>query len=152
MKNVVKWIILAVVVLIAIFVVAGRMGYLRNLQFNVGTKKISINGHFFTTEIASTEKSRSAGLSGRSELCAKCAMLFVFERSDRYSFWMKDMLFDLDIIWINGTEIVGIEKNISHMGGSFEIVQPSVPINKVLEINAGKSDEVGIKVGDKVKF
>ena len=41
------------------------------------------------------------------------AMLFRFSQAEKYSFWMKDMRFPLDIIWIKNREVVHIEKNIS---------------------------------------
>lgn len=115
-------------------------------------KEIRINDHIFSTEVIMTPEKRALGLSGRRELCFDCAMLFVFEKPGNSSFWMKDMIFDLDIIWILSDEIMGIDKNVSHERGSAEIVRPQIPVDKVLEINAGGSDRLNLKVGDKVEF
>jgi uncharacterized membrane protein (UPF0127 family) len=111
----------------------------------VGDKKIKV-------EIADTEEERTLGLSGRNSLCAGCGMLFSFAQRGKYSFWMKDMNFDLDMLWIDGSRVIQIDKNIPHAGGTSEIRFPQAPVDKVLEINAGKSDDLGIRIGDEAKF
>lgn len=121
-------------------------------QFENGTREIQINGEKFSAEIAATPEKKALGLSGRRELCSDCAMLFVFEKPDKFSFWMKDMMFDLDIIWILNGEIVDIDRSVSHERGSAEIVRSRFPADKVLEINAGTSDNLDLKVGGKVEF
>lgn len=121
-------------------------------RFGNSVKEVQINGQNFSTEIVVTPEKKALGLSGRRELCPDCAMLFVFENPGSFSFWMKDMMFDLDIIWILGDEIASIDKNVSHERGSAEIVRPPIPVDKVLEINAGGSDRLNLKAGDKVEF
>lgn len=115
-------------------------------------KIVELNGYDFKTEIADTEYERAQGLSGRQALCSECAMLFVFNKKDTHSFWMKDMKFDLDMLWIAGDEIMQIDKNVSASKGINETKISKFPVDKVLEINAGISDKIGVKVGDKVKF
>lgn len=112
---------------------------------NIGRSKLK-------AEIVSTPEKMGKGLSGRDELCRDCAMLFVFEKKGIYPFWMKDMRLNLDILWISGREIIKIAKNVSHKRGADEVVNPSVFADKVLEINAGMSDELGIKAGDELDF
>jgi len=111
---------------------------------------LSINGYKFKTEVAQEPNQRSQGLSGRDFLCQECALLFVFEQKDRYSFWMKEMKFDLDILWLDGDRIVQIDKYVPYLNGSGETRRPQDAINRVLEINAGESDRLNIKEGDKV--
>lgn len=113
-------------------------------------KIVSIGKEKFITELALTNKERSVGLGKRDSLCQNCAMLFIFEKNGRQAFWMKDMKFDLDIIWIAGDEISHIEKNVSYK--SSQIINPKISADKVLEINAGLSDRFGFAVGDKVNF
>lgn len=113
---------------------------------------INLNGYNFKIETADTEGARSQGLSGRESLCSECAMLFIFGKKDKRSFWMKDMKFDLDMLWIAGDEITQIDKNVSALKGINETRISKFPVDKVLEINAGESDRLGIMVGDKVKF
>ncbi len=112
---------------------------------------LEINGKIFNIETASTSRERLRGLSGRNYLCPECGMLFVFEEKGNYSFWMKDMQFDLDIIWIADSRVVGIEKNIPHSQGRLRVVRPKMNVDKALEINAGSSDARGILIGDLVK-
>ena len=112
----------------------------------------NIGGKDFSVEIINTEQKRQLGLSGRDSLCENCAMLFVYENENIYPFWMKDMRFDLDIIWILGNKVVYLARNVPYAKGTAEAVNPGVPADKVLEMNAGTSDRLGIKIGDLVDY
>ena len=79
-------------------------------------------------------------------------MIFVFEKVGNYGFWMKDMNFPLDILWINDNfKVVGIEKNLAtstypkSFGSKYKAMY-------VLEISAGYSNKNNIKIGDKIIF
>ncbi len=102
-------------------------------------------------EIANTDAKRMKGLSGRELLPPNEGLLFVFEKPENHSFWMRDMQFPIDIIWINEKfSVVGVIENISQ--ASFpEIFEPSEPIKFVLEVNAGWAAKNGIKRGAIVK-
>jgi len=63
--------------------------------------QVSIENVEFSVELAKTPEERKKGLSGRTELCDQCGMLFIFGKDDYHSFWMKDTLIPLDIIWID---------------------------------------------------
>lgn len=72
---------------------------------------VLIGGKKIRVDIADTVVTRTQGLSGRTSLAETDGMLFVFENADRYGFWMKDMNFAIDIIWIDPEKnIVYIEK------------------------------------------
>lgn len=114
-------------------------------------KEIRIGENIFQAEIASSLEKRNQGLSGRKKLCEKCSMLFLFSEKGLHSFWMKEMNFDLDMIWIDEDEIVDIAKDVSRKKER-EIIKPSREADKVLEINAGLADRLGIRVGDKIEF
>jgi uncharacterized membrane protein (UPF0127 family) len=82
-------------------------------------------------------------------------MLFDFTGSSRTKpgFWMKDMRFALDFIWIDGNNIVGITPRIQpgvDANGQLPLYYPPAPVTQVLEVNAGWSAAHGIKVGDAV--
>ena len=62
---------------------------------------LEIGEETFIVEIADNDEERVRGLSLREPIEANRGMLFIFDVSGNYSFWMKDMLFALDIIWIN---------------------------------------------------
>ena len=114
-------------------------------------KEIRIGKNIFQAEIADTPDKRKQGLSDRKELCENCAMLFLFSERGRHSFWMKGMNFDLDMVWIDNNEIVYIARDVSRIK-ELERINSGVEADKVLEINAGLADKLGIKVGDKIEF
>ena len=80
-------------------------------------------------------------------------MLFIFEKKDIYSFWMNEMKFPLDFLWINDETIVDLSENIPLFSeGEITTVKSSKPVNKVLEVNSGIIKEYGLKKGDKITF
>lgn len=112
------------------------------------SKKIVIGNTTFFAETVSRGNDLEKGLGQRDNLCEFCGMLFEFPVAKRHSFWMKDMKFPLDIIWINNKQIVYVEKNVSP---NFKgVMSPIEDSNEVLEINAGSCEKYGIKVGDTV--
>jgi len=137
-----------ILILISILILVGIVfGLEKNSK-----EKISINRKKITVEIAKTLEQKTRGLSGRNILCEECGMLFLLEKSDEHVFWMKEMKFDLDFVWINGNKIVGINKNISHLKGEDEKIIPNVEADNILEINARKVEEWGIEIGDEIIF
>lgn len=103
----------------------------------------------YILEIASTKEQRALGLSGRDRLCETCAMLFPFGVPGKYAFWMKNMRFPLDIVWLSSEGVVvHIEHRISQ--DSQEIYYPKVMASQVLEFNAGILDAV--RAGDTLSF
>ena len=101
---------------------------------------------------ADTPELRTQGLSGHPGLGVSEGMLFIFPEEARHSFWMKDMLFSIDIIWISSEgRVVAIEKHASP--DSFpRSFTPNTPAQYVLEVAAGFSDAHGISEGDRVEF
>ena len=111
-------------------------------------EKIKIENNIFYAEVVSDVNKMQKGLGKRDNLCKSCAMLFEFSSSGRYTFSMKDMRFPLDIIWILNDKVVYIRKNIPK---DFDgILVPPFNADRVLEINAGLSDKLSIKMGDKI--
>ncbi len=113
-----------------------------------------INAKKISLEIADTPEKRTQGLSGRESLSDDSGMLFIFDSAGIYSFWMKDMNFPLDFIWIKDKKVVDLNENIpppSQTGGNPQVVNPKENADMVLEVNAGFIKENGIKVGDGVE-
>lgn len=135
-----------IIVLVAglIFLIKGKPDY--------EILRIGINGKFFEAEVADTAVKRAKGLSGRKTLEEDKAMFFVFSKPGRYNFWMIDMHFPLDIVWINGSRVVDISKNVPSpkSGESPAIVSPAEKADQVLEIRAGSAEKFNIKIGDEV--
>lgn len=79
-------------------------------------------------------------------------MLFVFEKADYHSFWMKDMKFAIDIIWIDeDKKITDITHNATP-GTYPEIFKPSLPAKYVLEVMSGWIEKNNIEIGMQVNF
>ena len=114
---------------------------------------VKINSQIINIEIADTLEKQIQGLSDRQSLCPDCGMLFVFPTARVQRFWMKNMRFPLDIIWINNNKIVNISKNLPPEGEHPTRAYSSIePADYVLEINAGAARKWGIRIGDEVKF
>jgi uncharacterized membrane protein (UPF0127 family) len=103
-------------------------------------------------EVADTNQLKEKGLSGHAPLAKNQGMLFVFKTPDAYGFWMKDMLFPLDIIWLGEDyRVVHVEHAVSPDTYP-KIFTPTSPALYVLEISAGQADLLGIKIGDSVQI
>jgi uncharacterized protein len=109
---------------------------------------VHIRGHRFLAEVVDTPDKAVLGLSRREKLRDNEGMLFIYTEKERKSFWMKDMKFDLDILWIEGDKIVRISRNAKAEGSNPSRTYDSgVPVDNVLEINAGLCDRLGIREG-----
>ena len=127
---------------------------------------VKVGENIFRAEVAETMAQKAKGLSYRDSLDKDSAMYFDFSAplsgagsafgggdATIQTFWMMGMRFPIDIIWIKNNVIVGIEKNVpaptpGTPESALKLYYPPEAIDKVLEINAGLSDELGIKVGD----
>ncbi len=108
---------------------------------------------FASSTILVEEKSKPEemmiGLSGRTGLENGKGMLFVFNEVGSHGFWMKDMNFPIDIIFLNeNLEVVGVERSLATSTYP-EIFGEEFVSKYVLEVNAGFADMNVIKVGDK---
>jgi len=104
-------------------------------------------------EVVSAFAERGKGLMFRESLAKNKGMLFIFEKEGLYSFWMKNMRFPLDIIWLDlNKKIVDIKENVSPCGESCETLSPGNKAKYVLEVNAGFTKRNKIKVGESVGF
>ncbi len=125
------------------------------IRFNYKrTSSLTINSRQILIEVADTYSKRSKGLSDRQYLEKDYGMLFIFPDSGYYNFWMNDMQFPLDFVWIKDNSVVDLTENVpqaKNMERPLTFTAKS-EFNKVLEINGGKIKEWGIKVDDKVTF
>lgn len=119
-------------------------------------KTIKVNDVDIPVELANTDEKRRHGLSARDGLPEGSGMLFVFDNKGKPEFWMKDMKFAIDIIWIDDTKVVGVERNARPEPGVSDVdlarYIPPTTINYVLEVPAGFSEKNGIDVGSGVSF
>lgn len=116
-------------------------------------QKVCINKVCIKAELADTLEKRQAGLMFRESLDENRGMLFVFEQEGVYSFWMKNMNFPLDLIWIGQDDkVVDVKCNALPCNE----LCPSIIVENlakyVLEVNAGFVRKNSIKKGDQVYF
>jgi len=107
--------------------------------------------HRFTVEVAATPQEQETGLMNRPTLDPNHGMIFPHEPPRRASFWMKNTLIPLDIIFIRPDgSIVNIAENTVPL--SLEPVPSEDVVGAVLELAGGRTAELGIKAGDKVEW
>ncbi len=121
-----------------------------NIEYN--TIPVTVGSKIFTADIADTEALQELGLSGRLALGPEEAMLFVFPFPGRYAFWMKDMNFPIDMIWLDqdGTVItIAARATQQSFPKSFTPVADST---FVIELPADTAALLNIKIGDRLVF
>jgi uncharacterized membrane protein (UPF0127 family) len=115
------------------------------------TAEVTIGIHRVQVEVANTPERLSRGLSGRASLAEGRGMIFPYARADRHGFWMYDMHFDIDMVWIRGGRIVDVTSRVPHdPPGELPVYRPGVPADLILEVPAGTAERLGWKIGDPV--
>jgi uncharacterized membrane protein (UPF0127 family) len=103
-------------------------------------------------EVAKTEAAQEKGLGGRPCIGEDQGMLFVFNSPDYYRFWMKDMKFSIDIVWIDkNKEIIDVDHNIAPSTYPSDFA-PLKPAQYVLELKAGQAEKLNFNEGMRLKF
>lgn len=106
--------------------------------------------HLFTVEVARTQEEQARGLMYRTSLAADRGMIFPFDPPQDASFWMKNTLIPLDMIFIRGDG--SIARIATAQPQSLDPVGAAEPIAAVLEIRGGHAAELGIRAGDRVDW
>ncbi|MFH0853603.1 MAG: DUF192 domain-containing protein [bacterium] len=121
-------------------------------DLNDGQATVTIDNIVITVDLATSSDTQALGLSGRDSLEPNAGMLFVYETAQQPSFWMKDMKFAIDFIWIYQGRVVEIFENVlpSENNMDLAIYRPSQIIDLVLEVEAGFCASNSIEVGDEV--
>ncbi len=113
---------------------------------------LEINNTKINLIVSDTEGLRTKGLSDTKELKDNEAMLFIFSVPSKYGFWMKDMSYPIDIIWLDeDKKVVHIEKNASPESYPKVFFPPENSLY-VLEFNGGFSTRNSITVGNFLDF
>jgi uncharacterized protein len=112
------------------------------------------NGRTIPVDLALDDAEQERGLSYREALPDGEGMLFIFDRAERQTFWMHEMRFPLDIIFISGTRVVRVASDVpAPAPGEYPaIVSSGEAADKVLEINAGKAKIWGIGEGTEIEI
>lgn len=112
--------------------------------------RVTIGVHVIDAEVADTPARKQRGLSGRAALPEGRGMLFLYGEPGLHGFWMPDMRFDIDILWIRGGRIVHVESRVSKDEPA-RVYRPREPADLVLELPAGTAERRGFRVGDAVE-
>lgn len=155
MKKVLLAFALLLIVIGGMFLIQGYLNEGGTLSFFKKPPIITIAGHNFKATVAASQQEREIGLSKTKELQQDQGMIFLFEKPDYYSFWMKNMKFPIDIIYIKKDVIVTIKSNAQPPKDNKEspiIYTPTEPSDKVFEISAGLAEKYKFKKGDKVLY
>jgi uncharacterized protein len=98
-------------------------------------------------EVASEPAARERGLSGRPSLGPRSGMLFTYPDRRLRTFWMKGMRFPIDIVWIDGNRVTGVERNVPVPESGVPLYRSDGPVNRVLEVGAGWAARNAIRAG-----
>ena len=113
-------------------------------------KDLIIGGKIIKVDISDNDCKRIQGLSDRKGISENNGMLFIFPREGNYGFWMKDMNFPIDILWVDDNlYVTGVEKSVSTSTYP-EIIGEKYLAKYVLELFSGFSEKNNIKVGNKI--
>ena len=144
--------------LVAVFVLLALLGCGQVKQNKVDKEsrenRVCLKGNCFYVELAATPIERARGLMFRKHLDYNKGMLFLFEDEQRHSFHMKNTLIPLDMVWINREkEVVFIKQDAQPCKKNpCPSIYPDRDAMYVLELNAGAVADMGLELGDKVKF
>ena len=113
-------------------------------------KQIIVGGSVVWVAVADTETSREKGLSGSEPLGTREGMLFIFDTDGTWGIWMKDMLFSIDIVWVDASgTVVTVARDVAPETYP-EVFLPSSPVRYVLELPAGFAAARGIVEGGQI--
>ncbi|MHB1830769.1 MAG: DUF192 domain-containing protein [Candidatus Micrarchaeaceae archaeon] len=122
-----------------------------------GYRKASLNmkGKRFTVEVADSFMKIMKGLMNHSGLPADGGMLFIFKSDRKYGFWMLNMKFSIDIIWLDkNCRVVYVWRNAIPCKSIFSCrtVKPDEDSRYVLEVRAGTASALRLRIGDRIKI
>ncbi len=101
----------------------------------------TIGNNTYQIEIVTTKQDMAIGLSKYKSLPVNQGMLFKFDDYGYHNFWMKNMNFDIDIIWLKNNKVVDIDQ--AYYTKPYKIIKPPRPINAVLELNINSPIQIG---------
>jgi len=116
--------------------------------------QVGLRGGFgkaeFTVELADTNETRAKGLMFRQSMPRFSGMLFVYDRPQRATFWMKNTILPLDMLFVDATgTVTRIHKNA--VPQSLAQIDGGTGVLAVLEINGGMADTLGLTIGDQMR-
>ena len=153
--NIIVFLALIILTLVSVSLVSNLSNNSKVVQSYSSSEFVTIGDNKINIVIADTDESRMRGLAIYDSLADGEGMLFDFGKKNIFpNFWMKDMKFPIDIIWINDNRIVHIDHNVQHEPGRSDseltLYTPPKPIDYVLEVSANYTINNGIEIGNSV--
>ncbi|MBF0595379.1 MAG: DUF192 domain-containing protein [Candidatus Omnitrophica bacterium] len=120
----------------------------------VEIREVCTDTKCFQSEVMSTPEGREKGLMYRASLAEDQGMLFIFDEPAEYSFWMKNMSFPIDMVWLDQDKrVVHVELGVPPCEKDpCPVYSPQSKALYVLEVAAGQADESGIQTGDQLRW
>lgn len=143
------------VVLVCAVLFVILLGYLKAREYILPKTVLIIGGRKVIVEIADSPVSRARGLGGHRPLAENEGMLFLFPSADSHQFWMKDMTFPIDIVWLNSGRVVDMAPHVpppAFPSADLPIYMPRIPSGSTVELSAGFTEKYGVKIGDSVSL
>ncbi len=149
------FIVVLFLIVIVIFLAVAAI-YIKPFSLGIAKKNLAVGSQTFEVGIADNAVTRAKGLSGRPSLAEKEGLYFIFSSPGNNGFWMKDMNFPIDIVWISGGRVIGFSENLQPEPNksifSLPVYYPPGAVDRVLEINAGAVAKYGLQAGDAVNL
>lgn len=143
-----RWRVVAGFVVFVIALVVAAVLHWRGESYSSAT--VVVDGRYrVVAEVADTDRKCARGLSGREALGPDEGMWFVFPGAAPRAFWMKEMLFPIDILWVRDGKLVDLSVNLPTPvpGEQLPVYRPAVPADRVLEVPAGYAAAHGLRLG-----
>ena len=130
-------------ILIIVFLLSGTTACVAKSSY------VEIKGQRFSVELAETRDKQSLGLMFRDSMPADHGMLFIFPNEAPRSFWMKNTLIPLDIIYFSEElKLVSVANAKPCRVEQCPPYPSKGPAKYVLELNSGRASELGLEAGD----
>jgi len=122
-------------------------------KVKLSTTELRANGATLQAEVAKEYADKQIGLSDHDCLKAGTAMLFPYDSPGEYCYWMKDMNFAIDMVWLDSNKkIITIISNVKPESYPEKSFCPSSPAQYVVEVNAGLSKQLGWDINTQFSF
>lgn len=147
-KSIATWFIV-----LGVLAYAGWQAFIYISDHQQPRVPLTVGDAVFSVRVVNTPETRQKGLSGSQPLPKNEGMLFVFDSSDMWSIWMKDMTYPLDIIWLDDSKrIVYMVKSADPSSYPYTTFKPTKPARYVLEVPAGTINNKNIKLNNQASF
>jgi uncharacterized membrane protein (UPF0127 family) len=126
----------------------------RESSFTIAQQTIMLADTQLRVYLADTSSERSIGLGDTASLAADEGMLFIWPQASKQYFWMKDVDYPLDIVWLKNQTVIGTDTMQPEAAttplSDYRYYPSPDPVNQVLELPAGTVQNIGLKIGDKL--